>query len=74
MNIINKQIDIRLLNSSQSMLNDINALESDQVLQYTTTNALSVRRIELLCKKTGHILMQYMDWDGEYTFFIRKAH
>lgn len=74
---IGKVLDTRFLNPPQPALRTLramDALESGQVLKLTTTVRDAIAQIELLCKKTGLVLMQYLDWDGEYTFYIRKSH
>lgn len=72
---VNKELDTRFLNPAHPVLRTLRAmdsLESGQVLKLTTTEHNAIRSMENLCRQTGLVLMQYMDWDGEYTFFIRK--
>ena len=72
---ISKELNTRFLNPPQPTLRTLramDALESGQVLKLTTTEHNSIRSIETLCQQTGLVLMQYMDWDGEFTFYIRK--
>lgn len=74
---ISKELDTRFLNPAQPILRTLRAiddLESGQVLKLTTTERNAIEDMEMLCNKTGLVLMQYMDWNGEYTFFIRKSH
>lgn len=74
---ISKELDTRDLKPPQPVLRTLRAmhdLETGQVLKLTTTEANAVRNMESLCREAGLVLMQYMDWDGEYTFFIRKHH
>ena len=73
---ISKELDTRFLNPAQPVLRTLRAmdgLESGQVLKLTTTERSAIEEMEILCNKTGLVLMQYMDWNGEYTFFIRKT-
>jgi tRNA 2-thiouridine synthesizing protein A len=72
---VNKELDTRFLNPPHPVLRTLRAmdsLESGQVLKLTTTERNAIRSMENLCRQTGLVLMQYMDWGGEYTFFIRK--
>jgi len=74
---INKEVDTRFLNPPQPMLRTLRAMhgmERGQVLKLTTTEDNAIHNMELLCRETGLVLMQYMDWDGEFTFLIRKHH
>lgn len=72
---ISKELDTRHLNPPQPNLRTLRAiqqLKSGQVLKLTTTDNNAILNMESLCRQTGLVLMQYMDWDGEWTFFIRK--
>jgi tRNA 2-thiouridine synthesizing protein A len=72
---ISKELNTRFLNPAQPVLRTLRAmdsLESGQVLKLTTTEHDAIRNMETLCQQTGLVLMQYMDWDGEFTFYIRK--
>ncbi len=73
-----KELDTRFLNPPQPALRALCAMqdmETGQVLKLTTTdtNNDAVDNMESLCRHTGLVLMQYMDWDGELTFYIRKC-
>lgn len=73
---IHKELDTRFLNPPQPVLRTLRAmhgLESGQILKLTTTEHNAIHSMESLCQQAGLVLMQYMDWDGEFTFFIRKA-
>lgn len=73
---ISKELNTRDLNRPQPLLRILHAmkaLQCGQVLQLTTRGDGATAHIENLCRQTGLILMQYMDWDGEFTFFIRKS-
>lgn len=73
---ISKEIDTRFMNPPQPMLRALRAMDNMQtgeVLKLTTTECNALWRLELLCQYTGMVMMQYMDWDGEFTFFIRKC-
>jgi len=74
---ISKELDTRFLNPPQPLLRTLRAIdnmEEGQVLKLTTTEHNAIEHMESMCRKTGLVLMQYMDWNGEYTFFIRKNH
>lgn len=74
---ISKEIDTRFLNPPYPALRTLsamNTLEAGQVLKLTTSVHNAIQSIENLCRQTGLVLMQYMDWDGEFTFFIRKRY
>ena len=74
---VSKELDTRFLNPPQPMLRTLRAmdgLEEGQVLKLTTTEHDAIEQMEILCRKTGLVLMQFMDWNGEFTFFIRKCH
>jgi len=73
---ISKQLDVSHLNPAQSLLRTLYAVESletGQVLQLISREQDAVAGIDRLCRQTGLILMQYTDWDGEFTFLVRKA-
>jgi len=73
---INKELDTRFLRTPQPVVQTLRAmktLKTGQVLKLITLEQNAIRNMEQLCRLTGLVLMQYMDWDGEYTFFIRKA-
>jgi TusA-related sulfurtransferase len=73
---ISKELDTRDLNRPQPLLRILHAMEAlnaGQVLKLTTHEDGAIARMENLCRQTGLTLMQYMDWDGEFTFFIRKS-
>lgn len=73
---ISKEVDTRELNPQQPLLRTLfamNTLKLGQVLKLTTREHGAITRIENFCRQTGMTLMQYMDWDGEFTFFIRKS-
>lgn len=73
---ISKEVDTRNLNPQQPLLRTLfamNTLKAGQILKLTTREDGAVARMENFCRQTGLILMQYMDWDGEFTFFIRKS-
>lgn len=75
MTIINKQLDTHHTSASVTLLRTLSALESlqaGQILLLTSRQHDTFDGIQRLCRQTGHILMQYMVWDGEYSFLIRK--
>jgi tRNA 2-thiouridine synthesizing protein A len=73
---INKELDTRFLRTPQPVVQTLRAMKSlqtGQVLKLITRDRNAITSLENLCRLTGLALMQYMDWDGEYTFFIRKT-
>jgi len=73
---ISKELDTRFSKPQQLAVRALRAmksLEAGQILKLTTREQNAISNMERLCRLTGLVLMQYMDWDGEYTFFIRKT-
>jgi len=73
---ISKELDTRFLRTPQPVVQTLRAmktLKTGQVLKLITLEQNAISNMEKLCRLTGLVLMQYMDWDGEYTFFIRKS-
>lgn len=73
---ISKEVDTCNMNPQQPLLRTLfamNTLKAGQVLKLTTREHGAIARMEKFCRQTGLTLMQYMDWDGEFTFFIRKG-
>jgi len=70
-----KELDTRFLNPPQPVLRTLRAMQDmdvGQVLKLTTTENNAINNMESFCRHAGLVLMQYMDWDGELTFYIRK--
>jgi tRNA 2-thiouridine synthesizing protein A len=75
MTIINKQLDTQHTPASVTLLRTLGALASlqaGQILLLTSRQYDTCAGIQAMCRQTGHILMQHMVWDGEYSFLIRK--
>jgi len=73
---ISKELDTRFLKTPEPVVRTLRAMKSlhtGQVLKLITLDHNAISSMEKLCRLTGLVLMQYMAWDGEYTFFIRKS-
>ncbi len=73
---INKELDTSDMHSPIPMLRAMRALsrlDQGDILLVTSTEPRSVENLPLLCRQTGNELLEQSEWNGEYTFLIRKT-
>lgn len=73
---INKELDTSDMHSPIPMFRTMRALsrlDQGDILLVTSTEPRSVVNLPLLCRQTGNELLEQSEWNGEYTFLIRKT-
>ncbi len=71
-----EELDARGLNCPLPILRTkkaITNLQSGEVLKVIATDPGSVKDFDAFTKQTGHSLLDSMEENGEYTFFLQKA-
>lgn len=71
-----EELDARGLNCPLPILRTkkaITNLQSGEVLKVVATDPGSVKDFDAFTKQTGHSLLDSMEENGEYTFFLQKA-
>jgi len=51
----------------------LNQLQSGQVLKVQATDAGSVRDFHSFCELSGHKMLEFIECDNRYTYFLEKA-
>ncbi len=72
---IDKELDVRGMNCPMPILLTRRALDGmaeDQVLKVTATDPASPKDFQAFSRKTGNVLLESVQGDGEYRFIIRK--
>lgn len=72
---IHKEVDATNLNCPLPILRckkALNEIAGNEVLKITATDPGATRDFEAFCKQTGHALINLLEENGTFTFFIRK--
>ena len=75
MNMIKQTLDTRGLTGIASAVRAqyaLNNLECGEVIMVTTTESESVKSLDAFCQQNGTKLLERIEWNGEFTFLIRK--
>lgn len=75
MTFITQKLDARGLYGPLPILRaekTINDLDCGDVLMVNATDPKSLEKVDLFCQETGNELLEHLEWDGEFTFLIRK--
>ena len=75
MNMIKHTLDTRGLTGIAPALRAqyaLKNLECGEVMMVTTTDSESVEDLDAFCQQQGTKLLERIEWDGEFTFLIRK--
>ena len=72
---VNTELDARGLRCPMPLLKlkqQLNQMESGQVIQVRTSDPGSLRDFEAFVQMAGHVLHRQTEHDGEYMFIIEK--
>lgn len=70
-----KEVDARNLHCPLPILRckkALNELQAGQVLKITATDPGSRKDFDAFCKQTGHHMLEKLEADGVFSFWIRK--
>jgi len=70
-----KEVDAKNLNCPLPILRckkGLSDMQSERVLKIMATDPGSVKDFEAFCKQTKHVLLQQVESEGVFTFYIKK--
>lgn len=75
MTLITQELDTRradrlspLLQTQHAIIN----LDCGDVLMINAADPRLLEEVSAFCEQTGNKLIEHLEWDGEFTFLIRK--
>ena len=75
MNMIKQTLDTRGLTGIAPAMRaqyTLSRLDCGEVMMVTTTESEAVQRLDAFCQQQGTELLQRVEWNGEFTFLVRK--
>ncbi len=75
MNMIKQTLDTRGLTGIAPAVRAqyaLKNLECGEVMMVTTTESESAKSLDAFCQRKDTELLERIEWDGEFTFLIRK--
>ena len=75
MNMITQTLDTRGLTGIAPAMRAqyaLGRLDCGEVMMVTTTESEAVKHLDAICQVQGTELLQRVEWNGEFTFLIRK--